>query len=156
MDGTCLGDCCNSGAGECCSCPSGDSGDGVCALFLILIAVVVIAFIVVGLIFVFAAIVTWFQKVFVRYLQISELRQLAGEYVVEDLSGKPPVSEAQAKSDVENPEPSAPPQECMPDSPSAPPSCSSDVMDPDLVHQSLRRDLQAVYGRQAVLVEGAW
>lgn len=104
---------------------------------------IVVAFIFVGLVVVFMAIVAWAQKVMQRYMQLFELRQLTGEYVVEDLShtslhckGFPPLPQ--------NMVPSAPPLE-----PSALPSQNMDdstlVTDPE-TEQSLLRDLQAVYG----------
>lgn len=104
---------------------------------------IVIAFIFVGLVVVFMAIVAWAQKVMQRYMQLFELRQLTGEYVVEDLShtslhckGLPPLPQNMVPS-APPPEPSAPPSQNMDDSPL--------VTDPE-TEQSLLRDLQAVYG----------
>lgn len=108
-----------------------------------MIVVIIVAFIFVGLVTVFMAIVTWMQKVVQRYMQLFELRQLIGEYVVEDLS-QTDIHRAWPAPGQQNMMPSAPPPE-----PSAPPAEMSDsfalVTDFE-TEQSLKRDLQAVYG----------
>lgn len=163
--GTCVGDCCsdcpNCSGGDCGEiCNGGSSGgegggDGVAGMLMVILGVIVIAFILVGLIVVFAAMVMYAQKVFTRYMQISELRQLTGEYVVEDLanvslpspaeSGAKALMEASAPPEQAVLEPSAPPQIAMG------PTVSHPMTDASTINQSLMRDLQAVYGRPVFL-----
>lgn len=140
--GTCGG--CNCDTCDCndCKC-DGDAGKTFGAFLIVAIVVIVVAFIFVGLVVVFMAIVAWAQKVMQRYMQLFELRQLTGEYVVEDLShtslhckGHPPLPQNMVPS-APPPEPSAPPSQNMDDSPL--------VTDPE-TEQRLLRDLQAVYG----------
>lgn len=159
MDGTCLSDCCGTGNCDNC-CPSSSGGGDPCsaaAVCLVIVAVVVIAFVLVGLILLFMALVAWLQKVVVRYLQISELRHLAGEYVVEDLSSEHAgamdvTCNASDTFGLDIAEASAPLQENM-DVQNAPaePSSGGPTTDSHLVYQSLQRDLQAVYGRNLQL-----
>lgn len=170
MDGACQGCCectrdcgyfCCEGA-ECpgcecpatcpeCACPDteGSSDMGGCmALCLGVLVVAIIAFVIAGLFFAFMAAVVWMQKVVARYMQLSQLRTLTGEYIVKDLS------EARSAGDVLQKPPSQ--QDIVGlshDMPSAPYPhqlfSSTSEMEPTVI-QSLSMDLQAVYGRCVV------
>lgn len=159
----CLCDCrncpeCDIGhcrSGDNCNCPDfncsgGDGGscEGCLACLVGAALFIAIAFVVAGVFFVLMAVVTWLQKVATRYMQLSELRALTGEYVVRDLSSE------EMYLDIEQP----PVQQDL----SAPrdparsmwwPSSlwgqESPAMDPAL-QDSLTRDLEAVYGTQVV------
>lgn len=139
---------CNRCDPDCCGCDLGrvnssDCGGKDCASVIVMIIVfVVIAFVFVGLVMVFVAIVVWIQKLYTRYMQMYELRQLTGEYVVEDLSNTDMHS-----TTLVSPKASTPTQQEM--RPSAPPR---ELVCPNLpctdleTAQALDRDMQAVYG----------
>jgi len=102
----------------------------------------VLAFAALGLVFAFATLVIWVQRVCKRYFQLQQLRELTNEYVVKDLS----------TISTTSPQPSAPPlQQLM--EPIAPPPEAGDLeagapvhATPVAVQESLTQDLQAIYG----------
>lgn len=164
----CCGDCCffcgNCGDGGCvcdeacsntckcadcdickgsCECPSG-GGSEAAGVAAILLLVVVAFFVLIGLVMIFVFLVTWTQRVVTKYFQISEIRHLAGEYVVQDLAG---TDYHRLKDQASAP---PPPQQGMsfevPNATAPPaPGMFSPVTDA-ATSQSLMRDLQAVYG----------
>jgi len=155
----CCSDCClrcrgtapcgNMTACECGECGSWSGEGGQC---LAVVAVVVaVTFLFVGAFFAMAALVTWAQKTAQGFLQLQELRQLTGEYVVQDLSelpALPPVPELLA---------SAPVQQVLGPgeggaSGSVPPPqqhWSWAPMTDARTQQSLALDMQALYGYQS-------
>lgn len=105
------------------------------------VTIVIVGIAEVGLNMVMVAITAWLQKSVARYFQLKELRQLTGEYVVQDLSLQQ-ISPQQAERDME----AGPAQMGMPEpTPSAPPVSFGPVT-AQTVQMSLTRDLQAVYG----------
>lgn len=131
------GDC------PCCAGCSGIGGDCAPALLAFLVAVVVI-FIIVGILIVFVGMVVWSQKMFERYLQMRELRELTGEYIVQDLSREPEFSHfvsgvAPAQTNMNPPDGGAV-QAAAAMHPNVPEHPEGDL------HQRMMRDLQAVYG----------
>lgn len=114
------GDC--GDCGDCCCC-------GHCLVLLFFIAAVLC--ILLGVVFVLALLVVWLQQVFTRYVQLKELRCLAGEYVVQDLSTITWRSDSGVplQADINMPQVRLR-------------GPASGVA----VQQSLNRDLQAVYG----------
>eukprot|EP00929_Paragymnodinium_shiwhaense_P002298 TRINITY_DN10251_c0_g1_i1.p1 TRINITY_DN10251_c0_g1~~TRINITY_DN10251_c0_g1_i1.p1 ORF type:complete len:486 (+),score=94.05 TRINITY_DN10251_c0_g1_i1:69-1526(+) len=144
---TCPGDCCNcNGAGgDCNGCK--DCKEIFAVIALVLIVIIVLA----GFIFLIIALVLWINKAILRYYQLFSLRQLTGEYVVQDLSTLN--LEAFSEGDASAPPPAAaaaaPCQQDM--APSAPPPSDDHSFHPmsgPRVQQSLAMDLQAVYGFQ--------
>mmetsp|Transcript_72392 Transcript_72392/g.154942 ORF Transcript_72392/g.154942 Transcript_72392/m.154942 type:complete len:421 (-) Transcript_72392:158-1420(-) len=173
----CCGDCCeccceNRCEGcERCECSSlrscvgglGDVGEGCATVVVGMVIVAVLLFIFVGLFFALAALVTWAQKKVQSYYQLQELRQLTGEYEVQDL--------ALLRRPVSVPAPSAPPLASAPAqdagmgsigeaaAPSAPPLLREDLESGEVswapvtdgrTQRSLAIDLQAVYGYSSV------
>lgn len=133
-------ECPTAPAGQCDDCQCGDCRE-LAAVLAVIAIVVVVALIFVGLIMVMVAITAWLQKSVARYFQLKELRQLTGEYVVQDLSLQQ-ISPQQAERDME----AGPAQMGMPEpTPSAPPVSFGPVT-AQTVQMSLTRDLQAVYG----------
>jgi hypothetical protein len=107
-------------------------------LYAIAIALIVLL-VIAGLIAVLMALVVWIQKTATQFYQLKELRHLTGDYEVEDLS------QPQYADLLSMPMPSAPTQQDIESAPSAPPAPPGLCTDPD-VKQSLKMDLQAVYG----------
>jgi len=147
--GDCRELCCRQCCQECLnSCPGSSSGP--CPLeglecpggWLAIVVIIVLAFAGIGLVFAFATLVIWVQRVCKRYFQLQQLRELTDEYVVKDLS----------TISTTSPQPSAPPlQQLM--EPSAPPPEAGDLeagapvlATPVAVQESLTQDLQAIYG----------
>jgi len=123
---------------------------------LVIALVIVAVFVFIGLFYALSAIVTWIKLVVVRYMQTRELRILAEEYIVQDLSRNRPPPAALAV-----PAPSAPPaansaqvpmlnaaptQDIMTAEGSVPMADVASEMTSRDVVQEMRRDLQAVYG----------
>jgi hypothetical protein len=136
------GDCCTVCCeGRTCHCPEVAGPFLECTGPGSLIAVV-IALALLGLFFALAALAVWIQKLAKRYIQLQQLRELSGEYVVQDLSA----------TDTTPPQPIAPQQQLM--EPSAPLPDAGDleaqapgsVMPVD-VQRSVNQDLQAIYVR---------
>lgn len=143
----CQGDCCDYGV--CCSectrniqCNNSNTCDECKRdkdmLYAIAIALIVLL-VIAGLIAVLMALVVWIQKTATQFYQLKELRYLTGDYEVEDLS------QPQYADLLSMPMPSAPTQQDIESAPSAPPAPPGLCTDPD-VKQSLKMDLQAVYG----------
>jgi hypothetical protein len=121
-------------AGCDCGCLVGVGSD--CAPALLAIAVLMVF---VGTIAVLIGVVTWTQKTFERYLRLRELRDMTGEYIVEDLS---------KETDLPPREVSLPQVRAMETSGVVVPDFAAGTHEQQqgAVHQRLMRDLQAVYG----------
>lgn len=159
--GTDLGcdNCCSSAWSSVNSCTAGgcdicvvDSCEGMLMCAAMIAVAAVVLFVLIGAMFVLAGAVAWCQRMFERYMQLRELRELAGEYVVQDLSGE----EAGAGAAVHRMgvEPAAPLQEASSAVDGSDASWSVGTSAPsfyveapgDPLPQRLRRELQAVYG----------
>lgn len=156
------GDCCDACCNEnCCrGCPDmpsvnrgggggGSSGnsnnDGLGAIFGIICLVISAILVIVGLFFAMAALVTWIQKVVQRYVALKELQTLTGEYIVADLALLE--EEQRQKNQADQMPWRSLWAEDLEQAPSAPEWVP---MMPQQVQVNLYRDLQAVYGYQAV------
>lgn len=149
-DTRCCVDCCNaccpdsrssncmpsSGGGGSSSGNSNNNAAAAIALVLIIILALI------GIFFLMAALVTWIQKVWARYMALKELQELTGEYIVQDLAE---LEKTIGKVDVE--QGTAVPGTGDDEVPSAPPLWVP--MMPQEVQSNLSRDLQAVYGYQS-------
>ncbi|CAK8999861.1 3-beta-glucosidase) (Laminarinase) (SacteLam55A) [Durusdinium trenchii] len=145
-DTRCCVDCCNaccpdsrssncmpsSGGGGSSSGNSNNNAAAAIALVLIIILALI------GIFFLMAALVTWIQKVWARYMALKELQELTGEYIVQDLAE---LEKTIGKVDVE--QGTAVPGTGDDEVPSAPPLWVP--MMPQEVQSNLSRDLQAVY-----------
>jgi len=125
---------------------SNNNNNPLGAILGIICIIIFAILVIVGLFFAMAALVTWIQKVVQRYVALKELQALTGEYIVADLAlleeeqrQKNQADQMPWRSlwaeDLEQGAPSAP--EWVP-------------MMPQQVQTTLYRDLQAVYGYQAV------
>lgn len=117
---------------SCPECPGGSTCEGDCGSFCaVLLIVVVIFFVIYGVVAFLIMFVTWLHRAVQKLYQLQALRELAGEYIVQDLSELP-----------ELPTPSAPSQEDIE---------TAVVWSTDQATQrSVYMDLQAVYGVNAV------
>eukprot|EP00928_Gymnodinium_smaydae_P029674 TRINITY_DN22283_c0_g1_i2.p1 TRINITY_DN22283_c0_g1~~TRINITY_DN22283_c0_g1_i2.p1 ORF type:complete len:433 (-),score=47.01 TRINITY_DN22283_c0_g1_i2:151-1275(-) len=125
------------------ACCGDDDSCGACVLAAAFI--LVIAFVCIGIFFALGAFITWLHRVCQRYFQLRELRELAGEYVVQDLS-QMKIPAAQSSEATSSDQTLSPPmQHELSPSPSAPPALWLPSSEP-VVQQSLTRDMQAIYG----------
>jgi len=113
----------------------------------------VVLIIIAGIFTALVACVLWMQKVMVRYLQLSQLRELTGEYIVQDLAGQFNTEEEELKMQGLPAQ-----QHFMPvdDEPERVPAMPIVSVEPNVqgvrsasMRQSLLMDLQAVYGGNA-------
>lgn len=146
-------------------------GDGCNGAVGVIVLVVLAFFVLIGAIMVFVAIVVWIQSVVARVMQLRALREMTGEYVVQDLAqqAEQPQSEPQPQPTAPPPSASAPPaaslasaplqQQLITPQPEPQPettaSSSSPVTRSD-VQQALMNDLQAVYGMRDQRVTGSF
>jgi len=134
----------------CTGCECGEELGPCAAILLAAIVVVIVAFIIAGVLFALVAAVVWLQKVIVRYMQLTQLRTLTGEYVVRDLSD----DSHGTNFDLEQPPLQSDLSNFVDIAPRAQPPRhifeSSYREDMSAVQQSLALDLQAVYGHRAI------
>jgi len=121
-----------------------------------------------GIFFALAASVVWMQKVVTRYMQLSQLRELTGEYIVQDLARtdgyeddlemQPPPSQQRFEEgpsfylrvEAER----VPASPIISVDPGRPPMGSADrdrLQRSQSLQQSLLMDLRAVYGENAAI-----
>lgn len=124
-----------------------------------------------GIFFALAASVVWMQKVVTRYMQLSQLRELTGEYIVQDLARtdgyeddlemQPPPSQQRFEEgpslyprSFEDEEERVPASPIISVDPGRPPMGSADrdrLERSQSLQQSLLMDLRAVYGENAAI-----
>lgn len=140
-------DCCAEGCHEQCAqcgrldkdfCPGNcapsmaGGGDDCGGLVLVVCALVAVLFVFVGLFAVLMAAVVWLYRLGERYLQVHELRELAGEYVVQDLAEGTEVPEELLETAPEQHRVAA--------------SAEAAGGTEEALQQELERELQAIYG----------